>query len=120
VFVYVEPHTGWTNMTETAQLSVSNPPGSFNVLGSTVGVDPSANYIVAGYLSGGPPDPVAYVYVKPASGWQTTCSPSVSLFANGTGEPGNYASSAAISSTNIVVGAGGTNQATGAAFVFGP
>jgi len=120
VFVYAEPRTGWANMTETARLTMANPPGSFNILGSTVGIDPSGNYIVAGYLSGGPPDPVAYLYVKPGSGWKTTSSPSASLYANGGGEPGNFSSAVGISSTNIAVGAAGTNEETGAAFVFGP
>ncbi|HLJ46558.1 MAG TPA: hypothetical protein VKU01_11155 [Bryobacteraceae bacterium] len=120
VYVFEKPSTGWTNMTETAQLTFANPPGFFNVLGSSVGIDPTGTKIVAGILSNGPPNPVAYLYAKPAGGWQTTSSPTVQLFANGSGEPGNIAGAVAISSTNIVVGEAGTNDETGAAFVFGP
>jgi hypothetical protein len=61
VYVYVKPATGWTNMTETAQLTSTD--GGINAHSVAI----SGNTIVA---SG--PDAATsslYVYVEPAGGW---------------------------------------------------
>jgi FG-GAP repeat len=118
IYVFEKPAAGWSNMTETAQLSVANIPSDFAILGENLALNPAGNEVVSGFLSSGSPDPLGYVFLKPAGGWQTTSSPSDEIFANGSGEPGNIDSAVAVSQTNIVLGAGGTNDEAGAAFVF--
>jgi hypothetical protein len=118
IYVFEKPVAGWSNMTETAQLSVANIPSDFAILGEDLALNPAGNEVVSGYLSSGPPDPLGYVFHKPAGRWQTTSTPSDAIFANGSGEPGNIDSAVAVSQTNIVLGAGGTNDLAGAAFVF--
>jgi hypothetical protein len=118
IYVFEKPVAGWSTMTETAQLSVANIPSDFAILGENLALNPAGNAVVSGYLSGGPPDSLGYVFLKPAGGWQTTSTPTYGLFADGSGEPGNFDSAVAVSQTNIVLGAGGTNDEAGAAFVF--
>jgi len=118
VYVYVKPATGWTNMTETAQLTVPNLPGDF--LGVSVATDRAGENIVTGYSYGNPPSPVAYSFHKPADGWQTSSTPTLELLANDQDSSGGIGTSVNFANTNIVVGAGSTNFETGAAFVFGP
>jgi hypothetical protein len=118
IYLFEKPAAGWSDMTETAQLSVTNIPSDFAILGENLALNPSGNEVVSGFLSGGPPDPLGYVFLKPAGGWQTTSTPTFALFADGSGEPGNIDSAIAASATNIVLGAAGTNSEAGAAFVF--
>lgn len=70
VYVFVRPPGGWTNMTQTAELTASNgAPG--DDLGHSVSV--SGNVIVASdpFHSVGSDDAqgIVYVYVKPTAGW---------------------------------------------------
>lgn len=69
VYVYSKPASGWTNMTQTAKLTVA-APHLFQALGYSVAID--GNTIAAGAADnqGGSPGPGGvYVYQKPASGW---------------------------------------------------
>lgn len=72
VYVFVEPATGWANMTETADLYASNA-GEDAFLGRSVGI--SGNTIVAGAPNapasqkGAPGPGIVYVYVEPPGGW---------------------------------------------------
>jgi hypothetical protein len=70
VFVYKKPANGWQSATQYAVLSASNAiPG--DQMGVSVAVD--KNTVVAGTYNGNPSRySGAYVFVKPASGWQTT------------------------------------------------
>lgn len=69
-YVFVEPATGWANMTETAKLTASDSTAS-ELVGRSVSI--SGNTVVAG----APQDTIgahkeqgaAYVFVEPASGW---------------------------------------------------
>ena len=91
VFVYVEPAGGWTDMTETAQLTGTTSFG----LGLSVAI--SGNTIVAGSAY------AEYVYEKPATGWadMTEVAQLSNQLAYGSGTP------VAISGNTIVVVANG-------------
>jgi len=91
VFVYVEPAGGWTDMTETAQLTGTTSFG----LGSSVAI--SGNTIVAGSAGAG------YVYEKPSTGWadMTEVAQLSNQSAYGSGSP------VAISGNTIAVVANG-------------
>jgi FG-GAP repeat len=59
-YIYAEPAGGWSDMTETAKLTLSGtPPDS----GFPETVSLSGNTIVCGAVGG------AYVYVEPSAGW---------------------------------------------------
>jgi hypothetical protein len=62
-YVFVKPSAGWTDMTETAELTSSDNASDFSY---TVGI--SGDTIVVG----APQTDAAYVFVKPASGWTST------------------------------------------------
>lgn len=67
VFLFVKPASGWTNMTETAQLDIAYNSDSYTYLGSAVTVvDPET--VAAG--ASGKDNGRVYVYRKPPSGWQ--------------------------------------------------
>jgi|ERR1035441_10327648 hypothetical protein len=91
VFVFVEPAGGWTDMTETAQLTGTSSFG----LGLSVAV--SGNTIVAGSSNAG------YVFEKPSTGWadMTEVAQLSNASAYGSGSP------VAISGNTIVVVASG-------------
>ncbi len=69
VYVFVKPAGGWTNMKETARLTVFNGK-AWDQLGFAVAVTPTRVAVTAEYSSQIPG--VVYVYHKPASGWKTT------------------------------------------------
>ncbi len=65
-YVFVEPQSGWTNMTQTAELTASDAQTGFFV-GTSISVNGDT-------IAVGTPDPnsfagEAYVFVKPPSGW---------------------------------------------------
>jgi hypothetical protein len=115
VYVFSKPSGGWTNMTETARLTVSTPPSDYPVFGSSVAFDPTRQFIIVGFDSVGSPAPIAYLYRRPASGWQTTDTPTARIFANGKG-----ASEIAATSGYFVVTDLAASEYLGEAFVFAP
>ena len=70
VYLYVEPDGGWTNMTETAELTASDGLVG-GQLGTSVAI--SGNTAVAGasFASHGG-GPAAYVFTRPEGGWTNT------------------------------------------------
>lgn len=107
-YVFVEPASGWKNVTQTAKLTASNGV-SEDFVGSGIGVTPSE--IAVGAQSNGGPGAV-YTYVKPSSGWKNATETSEGTAA-GSVELG---SSATLVGTTVVAGA--RNSST--AYVFGP
>jgi hypothetical protein len=121
-YVFVEPSSGWANMTQTAKLTAASGV-SFGQLGYSVGID--GNTIVIGS-----PSPIAkktfstgtaYVFVEPTGGWvdmtQTAqLTASDGLFGD---RLGNFV---AISGNTVVGGAPlasiGSHLQQGAAYVF--
>src|SRR5580700_920727 len=67
-YVFIEPETGWTNMTQTARLTPSDGKGGF--MGDSVSV--SGDTVVAGApVTGiGGAGNGAYLFVKPKKGWK--------------------------------------------------
>jgi FG-GAP repeat len=121
VLVYVEPSTGWANMTETATLDTGvryvSTMRAVAISGDTVAggaADVSPNGVShAGAL---------FVWVKPAAGWSKNMSPTAELTAsNGTGNA-NLGVGVGINASVIVAGAPGTtvgsNLEQGAVYVF--
>jgi FG-GAP repeat len=115
VYVFSKPSSGWTNMTETARLTVNNAPSDYPVFGSSVAFDPTRQFIIGGFDSVGFPAPIAYLFRSPASGWQTTDTPTAGIFANGKGSSEIAANSDYFVVTDIAI-----SDSLGAAFVFAP
>jgi hypothetical protein len=104
-YVFVEPATGWANMTQTAKLTL--PEGQTRgALGSSVAI--SGNTIVVGapgVNTGGHVDQGAvYIYVEPPGGW-TDMTPTAELTAFDGQADDLFGGSVAISNGTVVVGA---------------
>jgi hypothetical protein len=65
-YVFVEPSTGWANMTQTAELTPS-VSGPYDEFGAAVAI--RGNTIVAGSPQANNDEGGAYVFVEPATGW---------------------------------------------------
>jgi len=74
VYVFVEPEGGWTNMTETAKLTLTN--GNYLY---TVAI--SGNTIAAAATEENEDQGAVYIFEKPKSGWRTGLKPSATLTA---------------------------------------
>jgi hypothetical protein len=95
VYVFTRPASGWSNMTQTAKLTVSDEALS-GELGYSVAF--SGNTIVAG----APGANAAYVFVEPASGWADTQTP-IAKFTD-PGWEAEFGVSVAIAGNTIAVG----------------
>jgi hypothetical protein len=107
-YVYVEPSGGWTDMTETAELTTSNGQSSDDV-GFSVAI--SGGTVVAGapgaYNSYG----AAYVYVEPPTGWASTGNFTAALGAPDAVQGDSFGASVAINENakGIAIGGPGAN-----------
>ena len=112
VYIFVKPQSGWTNMTETADL---NPPSGAQYFGLSVSI--SGNAAVVGAptsLQSG----AAYVFLKPKSGWTTTSHANAQLQALD-GASGDYFGNAvSVSGSAVLAGAFQHNLLYGAAYIF--
>jgi hypothetical protein len=107
-YVFVEPASGWVNMTQTAKLTSSF--GTEYSFGGSVAIDGDTIAVGCGISH-------AYVFVEPANGW-TDSTETAQL-----GMPeGTESDSVAVSGNTVVVGdanfQGSSNYPHGAAFVF--
>ena len=119
-YVFVKPVSGWTGMTETAQLRASNATMD-DSFGQSAAI--SGNVVVLGapgaVVGTNQGQGAAYVFLKPQTGWKTTSRFNAELTASdGTANDG-FGLSAGVSGRTIVTGAVGNNH-PGAAYVFGP
>jgi len=120
-YVYEKPAGGWTNMTETAELSASNGRGGDN-LGFSVAIN--GNTIVAGTPGAANFFGSAYIFVEPAGGWVTTSAFTAELGAPDAIQGDSFGQSVGISDAGraVVVGAPGQNVGPnleqGAAYVY--
>lgn len=108
-YVFVKPPIGWSNMTETAKLTV--PDGQYGEFGRAVGI--AGSTVVIGELSGSAQGAV-YVFVKPPHAWRTTSKFTAMLTASDDAPGHWFGSSVAISGHTVVAGAYGID----AAYVF--
>jgi len=92
VYVYLEPAGGWTDMTETAELSFMQKGGG---IGSSIGT--TGNEVVSINNNDGS----VVVWNEPSGGWVSTSKPNAQLL---TGSPGNNLANVAISGNVIVAG----------------
>ena len=124
-YVFAEPAAGWASMTETAKLFAYKGQPDEN-LGYAVSV--SGNTVVAGApgvtLGSNTGQGAAYVFVKPANGWQTTASFKVKLISSDGSAYDAFGHSVSVATGTAVFGAPGAtiggNTLQGAAYVFGP
>lgn len=110
VFVFVEPPTGWTDMTETAELLPGNGSAGF---GASVAASADGKIIAVGSggCCGG-----AFVYAEPPTGWAGTEQPTAVLKTPDGAE--RFGTSIAISGNTVVVGDPEYGNFVGAAFVY--
>jgi hypothetical protein len=122
-YVYVEPSSGWANMTQSAELVASDESynsgfgDSVAISGRTVVVgEPRAN--VNGVMVRGR----AYVYVEPLLGWSGTRGQTTELEPSNGGRNALFGLSVSVSGGAVAVGAPGenvgSNQAQGAVYIF--
>jgi FG-GAP repeat len=110
-YVFVKPQSGWSNMTQTGELTASDS-STFDNMGS---VAISDDTVVTGAYGHNNFRGAAYVFVKPRAGWKDMTqtaefsSPKPNLI---------YGFSVAIGGDTALVGAVGANQGVGAAFLY--
>ena len=117
-YVFVEPATGWVDMTQTAKLTASDAAPS-DELGA---VALNGNTVIAGApckpFAGDVCGPgAAYVFVQPAGGWSDMTETAKLIASDGTPQAA-FGESVAISGNTVVAGAGTSNNRQGAAYVF--
>jgi hypothetical protein len=106
-YVFVEPASGWKNMTQTGELSATGLAiGDF--FGNGVAVSPTKIAIGSAttFTTG-----TAYAYTEPATGWKSMLATSEATVTGG-----EYGCPVAISGSVLAAGA----PANGVAYVFGP
>jgi FG-GAP repeat len=110
-YVFVKPASGWSKMTQTAELTASDAT-TFDNMGS---VAISGNTVVTGAYGHNNFMGAAYVFVKPSTGWKdmTQRAELKSTKANQI-----YGFSVATNGKTAIVGAVGAQQGIGAAFVY--
>jgi hypothetical protein len=115
-YVFVEPGSRWTNMTQTAKLTSSDGAAN-DIFGGAVAI--SASTIVVGAseatVNGNSSAGKAYVFVQPESGW-TDMTQTAELTASDAIADDYFGSSLAISGNTAVVGA--PSDFSGTAYVF--
>jgi len=113
VYVFSKSASGWTNATETAQLTAPNL-ASTAAFGWTIAKSGSAVLVGGQYTS------AAYLYLEPASGWLTTAQPNATIVSTDPYQS-NFGYSVAILGKTIAVGdptESAINLNGGAAYVF--
>ncbi len=107
VYVFVEPATGWVDMSETAKLT--NEGDGF---GYSVAFGGGGKFLATGTSF----QNAAYVFAKPSSGWVSAQVPTANLVAPpyATG----FGTALTASGLTVVVGAHTANNESGAAYVF--
>ena len=100
-YVFVEPPTGWTNMTETAKLTASDGASDAQ-FGTSVAM--SGNTLVVGAPATSLMQGNAYVFVEPQSGW-TDMTQTAELVPSDGFDNDNFGTSVSISGDTVVVGA---------------
>ncbi len=124
-YVYVAPQAGWSNMTETAELT--NETGKAgDQFGCSVSIDGSTATVAVGglgsALGSSYQQGAAYVYVMPTGGWTTTSTATADFTASDGAIRDQFGTSISINGGTLVVGAPnatiGSNASQGAGYVY--
>ncbi len=119
-YVYVQPKTGWANMTQTAELSAGIT--QYWLFGTSVATNGATVAVGAPLAPNGTQLGIVYGYVEPATGWATTTTPSFTLTASDEGSSDEFGSAVAINGDVMAAGSQfatiGSNTYQGAAYVF--
>lgn len=107
VYVFVKPATGWQNTNETAKLTYQG-----DIFGYCVAFAGNGQFLLVDALF----QSAAYVFDKPSTGWVNATAPTTILVPP-SGSSG-FGNSIATSATTAVIGAPGTNNSSGAAYIF--
>lgn len=113
IYLFVKPEMGWTDMTETAQLQVSD--GDLDDLGVSIAIE--GDTVVAGANSADKEFGAAFVYVKPQGGW-VTMKQTAKLRPGLRLQGGWFGEAVAISGGTIAVGAPLLKGGRGVVFIF--
>jgi FG-GAP repeat len=117
-YVFEKPFFGWTDATQNAELTASDGApfdgfgNSVAISGDTIVVGPYQHQVGTNLNQG-----EAYVFVKPAGGWQDSTQTSRLTFRNGATNDA-LGQAVAISGDTVVVGAHGRDQFQGAAYAY--
>jgi hypothetical protein len=105
VYVFVEPASGWTDMTETAKLTTSG--GGAKFMGWSVATDGTTVVTGAPDASFKPNvnQGASYVFVEPNDGWANTSTANAKLTASDSAAYDSQGYSVSISNNTIVAGA---------------
>jgi len=105
-YIYVKPSGGWQNMTETAIIQ-DGSGNSGDGFGDAVAFDGAADTLIVtaefsnvAAVNGG----AAYVFAKPAGGWQSTSAPVAVLTPSDASEDVNWGASVVLDGNTVVVG----------------
>ncbi len=116
-YIFVEPAGGWTDMTQTAELTASDGV-DYNDFGYSVGI--SGNTVIVGAYEDSFPNQgpgAAYVFVEPQAGW-ANMTETAKLTASD-GKVGDaFGFSVSIAENTAVAGAVYNDDYRGAAYVF--
>jgi FG-GAP repeat len=119
VYIFVRPSTGWSDMTETAELTVADGQTG-DLLGYSVAIQGDTVVGGAGNASpnGSTSEGAAYIFVEPNTGWATTSQFNAELAASDGSLYDRFGWSSAMYRDTVVIGAYGTNGYAGSAYVF--
>jgi FG-GAP repeat len=122
VYVFSQPSGGWTNATETVELTASDGAAN-NLFGRSVGVSGATIVVGAPFHAVGSngQQGAVYVFSQPSSGW-TNATQTAELTASDGAAFDHFGSSVAVSGGTVVAGAPlhavGSNSNQGAVYVF--
>jgi len=116
-YVFVEPVSGWSNMTETARLTASDE-GANDAFGYSVAMYGKTIAVGAPQASGAfVAQGKAYIFQKPNAGWKTTSAFTAELTAPDAQFDSGLGASVSISGNTVAAGAP-NGGGPGAAYVF--
>ncbi len=115
-YVFVEPASGWTSMTETAKLTSGDASCYYFGMAAAI----NGNTVVVGCPPADGDQGAGYVFVKPASGW--TDMTATAKLTTSDKQSSNLGLSTAISGNTVVLGAPfenvGSKEWQGAAYLY--
>ena len=112
-YVFVEPQSGWVDMTQTSKLIT---PTAAKLFGNSVSI--FGKTVVVGAPSTSP-QTAAFVFVRPNTGWATKSHVNLVLIPSDGVPTDLFGASVSVSGPTTIVGAFGHNSSRGAAYVFG-